>query len=148
MSDPAYTRQGYTPAGGVLIEEAPDKTMVIVVYALYLAGYVTAGLSTVIGLVIAYVQRGGASPLAQSHYTFLVRTFWMGLVWTLVAGLVALVGVIFTVTVIGMIIGIPLLIVAKIVGVVALIWYGVRCVLGLMAALGDRPYGAPQSWLV
>ena len=143
MSDPAYTRQN-----GLLIEEAPDKTMVIVVYALYLAGYLTAGLSTVVGLVVAYLQRSAASPLAQSHYTFLIRTFWMGLVWTLAAGVIALFGVIFTVTIIGMIIGIPLLILAKIVGVVALIWYGVRCVLGLMAAIGDRPYGAPRSWLV
>ena len=143
MSDPTYTR----PAG-LVIEEAPDKTMVIVVYALYLAGYVTAGLTTVVGLVMAYLQRGVASPLAQSHYTFLIRTFWMGLCWTLIAGLVAMVGVIFTITIIGMIIGIPLLILAKIIGVVALIWYGVRCVLGLMAAIGDRPYGAPRSWLV
>ena len=45
-------------------------------------------------------------------------------------------------------IGIPLLILAKLIFVVAAIWYGVRCVLGLIAALDDRPYGAPRSWLV
>jgi uncharacterized membrane protein len=134
--------------GGVLIEEAPDKTMVVVTYALFLAGFLTGGLTTLVGLVMTYALRGDASPIARTHYRFLARTFWLGLVWALVIGAFVAIGVILCITIIGMIVGVPLLILCKIAGVVGLIWYAVRCIAGLMAAIGDRPYGTPDAWLL
>ena len=60
-------------------------------YALFLAGFLTAGLTTLIGLVMTYVLRGDASPIARSHYRFLSRTFWLGVVWALMIGFFVLV---------------------------------------------------------
>ena len=44
-------------------------------------------------------------------------------------------------------IGLPLLALAAVISAVALVWYGVRCVLGLTAALQDQPYGRPRAWI-
>ena len=139
MSDPLYRQPaGYTMA------PASDKTTVIVVYALYLAGFLTAGLTTLVGLVMTYALRGGASPTARSHYVFLARTFWKGLLWATVGWVFLIIGLPLLI----ILIGIPLLLAAKLVWVLAAVWYGARCIMGLIAAVDDRPYGAPRSWLV
>ena len=139
MSDPLLRQ----PAGYAMAP-ASDKTTVMVVYALYLAGYVTAGLTTLVGLVVTYVLRGQASDIARSHYRFLARTFWLGMLWAAVGWMLFIVGLPLSL----ILIGIPLLVLAKLVWVVAAIWYGVRCVVGLLAAMEDRAYGAPESWLI
>lgn len=140
MTDPLYRQ----PASGYALAAASDKTTVVVVYALYLAGFVTAGLSTLVGLVMTYVLRGEASDIARSHYVFLAHTFWKGLLLTAIGWLLLIIGLPLSIV----LIGIPLLLAAKLVWVLAAIWYGARCVLGLLAALDDRPHGAPRSWLV
>src|SRR4051812_44385292 len=55
-----------------------DRTMPAVVYALYLIG-LTHGLTTIIGLIIAYANRDQAGPRMHSHYVWLIRTFWIGI---------------------------------------------------------------------
>ena len=142
MTDPLYR-----PAG-LMAAQSSDKTMVVVTYALFLGGFVTGGVTTLIGLVMAYVLRREASELALSHYVFLAHTFWKGMIWSLIAGAAALLGLFLVFTIIGIPLAVVFFIFAKIVIVLAFVWYGVRCVLGLLAALGDRPYGAPRSWLV
>ena len=139
MSDPLYRQ----PAGYALAP-ASDKTTVVIVYGLYLAGFLTAGLTTLIGLVMTYVLRAEASDIARTHYIFLARTFWLGLLWAAVGWGLFIVGLPLTL----ILIGVPLLILAKLIWVLEAVWYGVRCVMGLLAALDNRPYGAPRSWLV
>jgi uncharacterized membrane protein len=140
MTDPLYRH----PAVGYDLSPASDKTTVIVVYALYLAGFLTAGLTTLIGVVMTYVLWGGASDIARSHYDFLRRTFWLGLLWSGVGWVLFIVGLPLTL----ILIGIPMLLLAKLVWVLAAVWYGVRCIVGLLAAIGDRPHGAPRSWWI
>jgi uncharacterized membrane protein len=142
MTDPLHgpSAPGYPPAA----VKPSDKTTVVVVYALYLAGFVTAGLSTLMGLVMTYVLRGDASDIARTHYVFLQRTFWKGLLFSVIGWVLLVLGLLLSI----ILIGIPLLFAAKIVWVLAAVWFGARCVLGLLAALDDRPYGQPRSWLV
>ena len=139
MSDPLFRQPT-----GVAMAPASDKTMVLVVYGLYLAGFLTAGLTTLVGLVMTYVLRGQASEVALSHYLFLARTFWIGLLWSVIGWGLFIVGLPLSF----ILIGIPLILAAKLVFVLAAVWYGVRCVLGLLAALDDRPYATPRSWLI
>ena len=137
MSDPVYTAP--TDYGG-----PDDKTMTLVVYALYLLGFITGGLTTLVGLVMAYVLKGGASERAFSHYVFLIRTFWIAIAWTAVAGVLLLFGIPLS----PFLVGIPLLILAKLVMGLLAIWYGVRCIIGLVAATQDQAYGRPRAWIV
>ena len=137
MSDPIYTAP--TDYGG-----PEDKTMAVVVYALYLLGFLTGGLTTLVGLVMAYVLKGGAGARAYSHYVFLIRTFWIWLLWMAIAAVLLLLGLPLSL----ILIGIPLLLLAKLVVVAAMVWYAVRCILGLTAAVQDQPYGRPRAWMI
>ena len=62
----------------------PGQTNVLVVYILYLAGLVI-GISGLIGLVIAYLNRGKAGGFVETHYTWQIRTFWIGLLYGVVS---------------------------------------------------------------
>ena len=107
----------------------PGKTNVQVVYFLYIAG-MFIGVSALVGLVIAYINRGKVGGWVDTHYTYQIRTFWIGLLYTLVACLLMLVAIGF------------LLILA------VAIWVIVRCVIGLQAAGRGEPVRNPESWLI
>ena len=107
----------------------PGKTNVQVVYFLYIAG-MFIGISALIGIVIAYINRGKAGGWVETHYTWQIRTFWIGLLYSFVSVLL-------------MIVGIGFLLVFAVA-----IWVIVRCVLGLQAANRDEPVKNPESWLI
>ena len=107
----------------------PGKTNVQVVYFLYIAG-MFIGISALIGIVIAYINRGKAGGWVETHYTWQIRTFWIGLLYSFVSVLL-------------MIVGIGFLLVFAVA-----IWVIVRCVLGLQAANRDEPVRNPESWLI
>jgi len=140
MSDPLYSQpySMHSPLEDVL----NDKTYVVGVYVLYLLGFFTGFVTTVIGLIMAYVLKGGAGPRAYSHYVFAIRTFWLTLVWSVIGGLVLGVGCVLSV----ILVGIPIVVLTGI-GFCALpIWFVVRCVIGLIAAFEDRPYSPRGVW--
>jgi uncharacterized membrane protein len=74
---------------------APAESLVQlshVTYALYALGLLSAGLIAVAGLIIAYVKRDDArGTYLESHFSWLIRTFWWGLGWTALVWLFVLV---------------------------------------------------------
>src|SRR5215470_8720809 len=60
-----------------------------IVYILYLVGLVV-GITSLVGLIMAYVNRSGAPEWVQTHYRFQIRTFWIGLLYTVI-GVVTLI---------------------------------------------------------
>lgn len=97
------------------------------VYVLYLAGLVV-GITQLIGLVVAYVNRSDAPDWVASHYRLQIRTFWIG--W-----LYGLITLFLSVLVIGWAL-IPVL----------LVWYIVRMVKGMKYLARGAPYPNPASW--
>ena len=66
-----------------------------------------------VGLVIAYINRGGVrGSWAESHYTYQIRTFWIGVLYSFISCVLMIVGI-----------GFLLIIVVA-------IWGIVRCVRG------------------
>ena len=121
-----------------------DRTMPAVVYGLYFLGFATAGLTAIAGLVIAYAQRGvAATGMAQSHYTYLIRTFWLGLVWMIAAGVLMGVGIPLSF----ILIGIPMLILAKLMFVLGGIWYAIRLVVGVIYLSRGEAHPRPYAVL-
>ncbi len=96
-----------TPANA----SGPSQSLIsttLLVYALFgvaaVAGLVSAGLLStpllgligLIGLILAYVKRGeAAGTWLQSHYRWLIRTFWFSVLWNIVGWLavVTLIGI-------------------------------------------------------
>jgi uncharacterized membrane protein len=112
-------------------------TIANIVYALHSLAIVIGivGAATVVGsfvgsvpsiaaVVLNYVKRGDArGTWVESHYRWQIRTFWFALLWFCV-------GWLFIVTIIGAIVGIPILIALT-------VWLIYRIARGWMR-LGDR----------
>jgi uncharacterized membrane protein len=126
------------------IPATEDRTLPAVVYGLYLLGLGTGGATTILGLIIAYVNKGAASPVAQSHYTFLVNTFWMTIGWFLIGSLL----IVFGFPLSFVLVGLPLLALGwAIVGLVGL-WYAVRAIVGVIYLARGEAYPRPRTWLI
>ena len=109
---------------------APGGDNVKLVYVLYLAS-VIVGLTALIGLVIAYMNRGQvAGNWTESHYTYQIRTFWIGLLYSLISVVLMIVGV-----------GFLLMIVVA-------IWAIVRCARGIQWAGAEKPVPDPLTWTI
>jgi uncharacterized membrane protein len=109
-----------------------ERQMAFVIYILYLAHFVpvVGWVSAIVGLVLAYVERDSGPAWLKSHYTFQIRTFWIGLLYFAVSCVLIV-----------LLIGIPLLLATW-------IWFIVRCALGLSRLLRNEPYPTPESWTV
>ncbi len=108
---------------------SPGRLNAQVVYALYLVSFVV-GITGIIGLIMAYVNRGKGEPWVDTHYTYAIRTFWIGLLYALIASILMLAAI-----------GVIL-----IFGVA--IWIVVRCVIGLQKASAGEPIARPERWWI
>ncbi|HEX2561645.1 hypothetical protein [Phenylobacterium sp.] len=123
---------------------ADERTLPIVTYALYLGGFLTGGLTPIIGVIIAHAGKDNTSWFVRSHYQFLIRTFWITVLALLAGGAAMGVGVVLSI----ILIGIPIMVLAGLfMGLVA-IWFAVRSVVGLIYAVQNQPYPKPETWLI
>jgi len=63
-----------------------NATNVNIVYYLYLASIVL-GVTAIVGVIMAFMNRLGTGDWLDTHYTYQIRTFWIGLLFS-VLGLV------------------------------------------------------------
>ena len=126
MTDPNYQPPATSGGEGWF---SPGRLNVQVVYCLYLVSFVV-GLTGIVGLIMAYVNRGKGEPWVDTHYTYAIRTFWIGLLYALISSIlmVAFIGII-------LIFGVA-------------IWIVVRCVIGLQKASAGEPIARPESWWI
>lgn len=57
-------------------DASSDKTLGVVAYVLMLVSPFLGGLPALAGVIMAYVLRGSAPELLQSHYRGIIRIFW------------------------------------------------------------------------
>ncbi len=106
-----------------------DSNRPVVVGALYLASFLT-GITGLVGVVLAHIWEGEArGTWAESHYTYLIRTFWISVIAGIAAFLLMFVLVGFLLF--------PLI----------AIWFGVRSVLSLVKASKQEPMPDPKTLL-
>ncbi|WP_271079360.1 DUF4870 family protein [Aurantiacibacter sp. MUD61] len=80
MDETSQSQTASTPQDNSLNMQRP-----VIISILYLANFVL-GFSVFIGVILAYVWRGEerTSEWEKTHFTYLIRTFWIGFVVTLV----------------------------------------------------------------
>jgi uncharacterized membrane protein len=125
----------------VSYEGAEDRTMPGIVYALYLLG-IANGLTVLLGLVLALANRGGAGARMRTHYTFLIRTCWLWLVWMLIGGALIFWGALLSVV----LVGIPFFALGWAIVGLDHVWFAVRVILGVIYLARDEPYPRPRTW--
>ncbi|MEE9320474.1 MAG: hypothetical protein V3U76_08515 [Granulosicoccus sp.] len=106
-----------------------SKGSVKIIYYMYIAS-ILVGFLGLIGLIMAYVKRGDAPDWLKSHYTFQVRTFWIGLLYMVIAILLIkiYIGWLFLLA--------------------AFAWWVMRCVRGLKAVEKQQAPENPGGWLL
>lgn len=120
-----------------------DKILPAVVYGLYLLGF-TNGLTFVVGLIVAYVNRDAAGPINESHYTFAIRSFWLSIAWFMIGGLLLLLGIPLSL----LLIGIPMMIAGGLILGAVSLWFVVRCIMGIYYLVRGEAYPRPLAWLI
>jgi len=122
MSDPQV--EIVPPPGG----DPSEGRIANLVYILYLASLVF-GVTALVGVIMAYVNRGDGPGWVDTHYRFQVRTFWIGLLIGVIGGLTAMIAVGWFVLLFG------------------LIWIIVRCAKGLKYLARGQAHPDPAAWM-
>lgn len=107
----------------------PGQKNVQLVFILYLVSVVTI-LTLLVGIVMAYMNRGTSQEWVDNLYTYAIRTFWMAMLYSFISIALAFVGIGF------------------ILMFVALVWFVIRCLKGLQAAGRKQPIQNVETWLV
>jgi uncharacterized membrane protein len=106
-----------------------DQQLVLIVYLLYLAAYIF-GITALVGVIIAYARFPEVNRLLHTHCQFQIRTFWIGLLYLVVAGFLAYASF-------------------PVIGVAVLIWWLVWSLIrntnGLLALNENKPIQEPTS---
>ena len=111
------------------VTERPVSTTIpTVIYVLYLLTLLT-GITALIGVVMAYINKDDAPEWLRTHYEMQIRTFWIGLLFSIVAGILC-----------AILIGFVLFFVIA-------IWWIVRCVKGLKYLDQRAPYPDHRTWM-
>jgi len=105
-----------------------SATNVNVVYYLYLSS-ILFGITAIVGVVIAYMNRGPGADWLDSHYTYQIRTFWIGLLYSVIG------------------LALTFIIIGFLVLLFVLIWWIVRCIKGLQRAGNRQPVADPATWM-
>ncbi|HXI86389.1 MAG TPA: DUF4870 domain-containing protein [Parvularculaceae bacterium] len=99
------------------------------IYILYLVGLLTAGITTIVGVIMAYTAKDQTSDMLKSHYHNQINIFWKMVLYTIVASVLCTV-----------LIGFLLL-------PLAVLWYIVRTVKGMQALAKNEAIANPRSWV-
>lgn len=105
----------------------PGSNNAQLIYILYFVSF-AIGITVLIGVIMAYLNRGKAAEYVDSHYTWLIRTFWIGLLYAMISFALAIVLVGF------------LLMFAVVV------WIVIRLVKGLQLLGRGEPVPDSQTW--
>ena len=106
-----------------------DFNQPTIISALYLSGFVL-GVTWIVGVVLAYVWKGEAkSEWEASHYTYLIRTFWIGFIGTVIS------------------IFLMIVLIGFLLWAAVAVLMVVRCVLSLINAQKQEPMPNPETWL-
>lgn len=107
-----------------------QKTYLLITYIVFVVGFFTGGLITIAGLVMAYLKRDDYNnSIYESHVTYLIRTFWIGFLYTAISFVLSIIGI------------------GLLLAVLTAIWYVIRIVKGFVTFYDAKPIAKPETWL-
>ncbi len=108
--------------------DAAEGRTANLIYILYLLSLIF-GVTSLVGLIMAYINKGDAPEWVQSHYRFQIRTFWIGLLLGVIGFFTA-----------AFVVGILIL-------VFLFVWWIARCVKGMKYISEGNAHPDPASWM-
>lgn len=106
---------------------ASNKTLTTVIYALY-AVSLLVGITCLVAIVMNYVKKDDvAGTYLESHFRWQIRTFWFGLLWSVIGGITFFI------------------VVGWFILVADLVWFIYRVVKGWLRLNENKPMYADES---
>ncbi len=105
-----------------------NSTLPMIIYALYLAN-LAVPFTALIGVIMAYINKSDETTFLQSHYQFQIRTFWIGLIYLIIGGILTII------------------LIGWIILVFYAVWLIIRCVKGFKYLNDQQPIPNPTSWM-
>jgi uncharacterized membrane protein len=109
-------------------EDPAAKKVAYIIYILYLCSLVMPILP-IVAVIFAYIFENDAKNILKSHYQYFIRSFWIGMLYFSIAGILVMIAI-------GILL-IPL----------CVIWWIVRMAKGLKSLLRDEAIVNPKTWI-
>ncbi|MEO9945958.1 hypothetical protein [Paraglaciecola sp.] len=98
-----------------------------IVYILYLVGLLF-GITGIVGVVMAYINKDEAPEWLQTHYQFQIRTFWIGALYMFLGSILSII------------------LIGWFIILFWVVWLIIRSVKGLKALELEKAIDNPTSW--
>ena len=98
-----------------------------IVYILYMVGLLF-GITGIIGVVMAYINKDGAPEWLKTHYQFQIRTFWIGALFMFLGSILSVI------------------LIGWFVLLFWVVWLIVRSVKGMKALDQEKAIDNPTGW--
>jgi uncharacterized membrane protein len=112
----------------------PGRSAAFATYVLYLLSIPSAGILALIGVVVAHLAVNEATGTARWHLEEAIRIWWIAFSWAVGMGVLALIGLVLSVV----LIGIPIIWLAAFVLFLVCVWFTLKSGLGLLALADGR----------
>ncbi|MBC8551922.1 MAG: hypothetical protein H8D23_19920 [Candidatus Brocadiales bacterium] len=98
-----------------------------IVYILYMVG-VVFGITGIVGVVMAYINKDDAPEWLKTHYQFQIRTFWIGALFMILGGILSII------------------LIGWFVLLFWVVWLIVRSIKGIKALDSEQAIENPKRW--
>lgn len=102
-----------------------------IVKIIYILNFVTVifPLCSIVAVVFAYIFRDEAKGYLQSHFQYLIRGFWISLLYSVIAAILCLI------------------VIGAILVVLVALWWIIRNAIGLKKMLNGQAIKNPTTWI-
>lgn len=119
--------------------ESAGKPAAMIVWALFLLALPSANLLAIVGMLVAFSARGGATGVARHHLDHQLKMFWTSAVFNVVLTGVCMVGIVslaMDLTQAAWLL--PLTVISGLALIVLTLWFTVRSAIGALNLARDR----------
>ena len=99
-----------------------------IIYILYLVGIVF-GITGIVGVIMAYVNKSDSPEWLRSHYQFQIRTFWIGFLYLFIGAILSLI------------------LIGWFVILFWVVWLIIRCAKGMKSLDKKEAHPNPTGWM-
>jgi uncharacterized membrane protein len=132
------------PVEGKAIEsraghDSEGRPAALIAWGLYILSLPSANLLVIVGLIVAYAGRGGATGVARAHIEAQIGLFWSVFWWTILLWVaIAICGFSFAAAPVTGIIVIPLGLILGLGLFFLTVWFTIKSIIGLINLVGDK----------
>lgn len=101
--------------------EPEQKLIAGIAYGLYALSLFGLVLPSIAAIIINYIKRDTSTPLYRAHHNWMIHTFWWGLAWSIIGGVLSLV------------------LIGWVVLFVVWVWWIYRLIRGFLALMENQP---------